>query len=84
MAEEAGRAIDAAQIGLAGQHRTNAFLAATAALTVAREAASTIRQAESVGMEKAEQTLSAPSRAALEHSGRLLIEMHRHAPEAET
>jgi len=84
MAEEAGRAIDAAQIGLAGQHRTNAFLAATAALTVAQEAASAIRQADSVGMEKTEQTLSAASRAALEQSGRLLIEMHRHAPEAET
>lgn len=42
MVAEAGRAIDAAQIGLAGQHRTNAFLAAVAALTVTEEAASAI------------------------------------------
>jgi hypothetical protein len=42
MVAEAGRAIDAAQIGLAGQHRTNAFLAAAAALTVTEEAASAI------------------------------------------
>lgn len=84
MAEEAGRAIDAAQIGLAGQHRTNAFLAATAALAVAQEATNAIRESGSVGKEKAEHTLSAPSLAALERSGRLLIEMHRQVPEAET
>lgn len=42
MVAEAGRAIDAAQIGLAGQHRTNAFLAAVAALAVTEEAASAI------------------------------------------
>ena len=42
MVAEAGRAIDAAQISLAGQHRTNAFLAAAAALTVTEEAASAI------------------------------------------
>ena len=42
MVAEAGRAIDAAQIGLAGQHRTNAFLAAVAALTVTEDAASAI------------------------------------------
>lgn len=84
MAEEAGRAIDAAQIGLAGQHRTNAFLAATAALAVAQEATNAIREPGSVGKEMAGHTLSAPSLAALERSGRLLIEMHRQVPEAET
>lgn len=38
MIAEAGRAIDAAQIGLADQHRTNAFLAAADALVAAEEA----------------------------------------------
>jgi hypothetical protein len=45
MVAEAGRAIDAAQIGLAGQHRTNAFLAAVAALAVTEETASAIADA---------------------------------------
>lgn len=81
MAEEAGRAIDAAQIGLAGQHRTNAFRAATAALAVAQEATNGIRQAGSSEKAGTEPALSAASLAALEQSGRLLIEMHRHAPE---
>ena len=80
MAEEAGRAIDAAQIGLAGQHRTNAFLAATAALAVAQETADGIRR-EMSGEEKT--ALSAASLAALEESGRLLMEAHRQTPEAE-
>lgn len=83
MAEEAGRAIDAAQIGLAGQHRTNAFLAATAALAVAQEATNTIRETGPAEMDRARQTLSPPSLAALEQSGHLLIEMHRHTPETE-
>ena len=84
MAEEAGRAIDAAQIGLAGQHRTNAFRAATAALAVAQEATNGIRQAGSSEKAGTEPALSAASLAALEQSGRLLIEMHRHAPEEES
>lgn len=41
--EQAGRAIDAAQIGLAEQHRTNAFLAAAAACVTATGAAQEVR-----------------------------------------
>ncbi|MDR6758138.1 hypothetical protein J2Y48_003436 [Mycoplana sp. BE70] len=42
-AEQAGRAIDAAQIGLAEQHRTKAYLAAATACITAAEAAREIR-----------------------------------------
>ena len=79
MAGEAGRAIDAAQIGLAGQHRTNAFLAAAAALAAAEDAANALRQAAPEG----EASLSPHLAAILWESGRLRRDEHRRPPEEE-
>lgn len=75
---EAGRAVDAAQIGLADQHRTNAFLAAASALAVAHETANRIRAA--IG--RAEQPLPTHLAAALKETGRLRREAHRRPSEA--
>ncbi|HSX73572.1 MAG TPA: hypothetical protein VLG73_05165 [Shinella sp.] len=81
MTAEAGRAIDAAQIGLAEQHRTNAFLAAAAALAVAHEAASHLRLATDRTTQPA--PLPPALAAALRESGRLRREGHPHPPEEE-
>ena len=77
MIGEAGRAIDAAQIGLADQHRTNAFLAAAAALAVAHESAS------QAGMAAGLAPMPPPSHlsAALIESGRLRRRAHNDPPE---
>lgn len=80
MAGEAGRAVDAAQIGLAGQHRINAFLAAAAALAAAEDAASALRKA---GGATGDPSLSARLAAILQESGRLRREEHRRPPEEE-
>ena len=81
MAGEAGRAIDAAQIGLAGQHRTNAFLAAAAALAAAEDAADALRRA---GTAPAGEASPSPHLAAiLRESGRLRRDEHRRPPEEE-
>lgn len=84
MIAEAGRAIDAAQIGLADLHRTNAFLAAAAALVTAQEAAGEARAAaerESEG--QAVEGVPPALAALLEESGRLHLDAHRHPPEDE-
>jgi hypothetical protein len=81
MMAEAGRSIDAAQIGLADQHRTNAFLAATAALVVAHETASYVR----IAMDRTAQPAALPPSlvAALRKSDRLRRESPPHPPEPE-
>ena len=86
MLAEAGRTIDAAQIGLADQHRTNAFLAATAALAVARQAANDIRTATGRPQDKGfvSGDVSPRLAAALRESGRLRREAHRHPPEEDS
>ncbi len=81
MAGEAGRAVDAAQIGLAGQHRTNAFLAAAAALAAAEDAADALRQAGTAPAGEA--SLSPHLAAILRESGRLRRDEHRRPPEEE-
>lgn len=81
MMAEAGRAIDAAQIGLADQHRTNAFLAATAALAVAHEAAGHVRMAADRNAQPAD--LPPSLAAALRESGQLRRQGHPHPPEQE-
>lgn len=65
MVAEAGRAVDAAQLGLAAHHRTNAFHAAVAALSAARESA---------GLPEVPEAL-------LVESGEMLREAHRQPPE---
>jgi alkylation response protein AidB-like acyl-CoA dehydrogenase len=77
MMAEGGRAIDAAQIGLADQHRTNAFLAAAAALAVAQEAGRTI-DAVLAGQAEPGLGLSQQAVAALEESGRAHLHARRH------
>lgn len=86
MIAEAGRTVDAAQIGLADQHRTNAFLAAAAALAVAQQAANDIRTATGQPQSKSYTSgdVSPQLEAALRESGRLRREAHRHPPEAES
>ena len=79
MLAEAGRAIDGAQIGLADQHRTNAFLAAVDALAVAEDAEAAIRPASGG------QVRTAPHLAALlEESGARRLAERRRQPHAET
>lgn len=72
---DAGRAIDAAQIGLADQHRINAFQASASALAsaqaVAHDAASAGREAP------ADIPLTAQAMEALAESGRITIDAHR-------
>jgi hypothetical protein len=77
MIAEGGRAVDAAQIGLADQHRTNAFLAAAAALAVAQEAGRTI-DAVLAGQAEPGLGLSQQAVAALEESGRAHLHARRH------
>lgn len=79
MLAEAGRAIDGAQIGLADQHRTNAFLAAVDALAAAEDAEVSIRQAAG------NESRSAPHLAGfLKESGALRLAEHRRQPHEET
>lgn len=78
---EAGRAADAAQIGLADQHRTNAFHAAAAALLTAQEAAGDARMAAERGTGAADEHLPAAIAAVLTESGRLHLEALRRPPE---
>ncbi|MCQ4630070.1 acyl-CoA dehydrogenase family protein [Shinella sp. CPCC 100929] len=80
MVAEAGRAIDAAQIGIADQHRTNAFLAATAARAVAQEAADHLRAA---GGGAQQEGLPSHLAEALRQSGRLRREAHRNPEDGE-
>lgn len=81
MMAEAGRTIDAAQIGLADQHRTNAFLAATAALVVAHETASHAH----IALDRTAQPTALPPSlaAALLKSDRLRRQVYPHPPEPE-
>lgn len=83
MIAEAGRAIDAAQIGLAEQHRTNAFLAAAAALAVAQETTRDIRASANrpAGVAAKAADLPPALSAVLRESGRLHREAHRQPPE---
>lgn len=80
MIAEAGRAIDAAQIGLAEHHRTNAFLAAAAALVIAREASNHAKDMESVRSGDATSTDDLPARllSALHESAQIHLDLHRH------
>ncbi|WP_411037160.1 acyl-CoA dehydrogenase family protein [Shinella sp. BYT-45] len=82
---EAGRTIDAAQIGLAEQHRTNAFLAAASAFTVAEEVAGQIRRASGESGWKPPLTESpSPHVAAiLQESGTLRREEYRRQQDRE-
>ncbi|MBN9053431.1 acyl-CoA dehydrogenase family protein [Shinella sp. NM-101] len=86
MTAEAGRAIDAAQIGLADQHRTNAFLAAVAALAAAEEAAAAILRVSDPPGEGTVLTasLSPHLRAILGESGELFRTENRRQPETES
>ncbi|WP_430441389.1 hypothetical protein [Shinella sp.] len=81
MMAEAGRTIDAAQIGLADQHRTNAFLASTAALAVAHEAANHARKA--IDRSPSPVAVSPFLATVLQESGRLRRQGHPHPPEQE-
>jgi hypothetical protein len=83
MIAEAGRAIDAAQIGLADQHRTNAFLAAASALAVAQEALRSVKDAVSGIADLETDRLSPQALVALEESGRINLDAHRRGPDAE-
>jgi alkylation response protein AidB-like acyl-CoA dehydrogenase len=77
MIAEAGRAIDAAQIGLAELHRTNALLAAASALAVAQEAT---RHVQITRGELSDQPPLAESHpllaAALLESGQIHLDAH--------
>jgi hypothetical protein len=83
MIAEAGRAIDAAQIGLAEQHRTNAFLSAAAALAVAQEISRDIQASAGRSSDDMAKTadLSPALAAVLRESGRLRHEAHRQPPD---
>ncbi|MGQ3214950.1 MAG: acyl-CoA dehydrogenase family protein [Shinella sp.] len=85
MIAEAGRAIDAAQIGLAEHHRTNAFLAAAAALAIAREASDHVKDAETARSGDAASTGGLPGHllSALQESGQIHLELHRHRDDGE-
>lgn len=79
MIAEAGRAIDAAQIGLADHNRTNAFLAAVSALSAAQESE---QQAEAaIRGDDVSRQLAPHVVAALAESGMIVIEAHAHPPE---
>jgi alkylation response protein AidB-like acyl-CoA dehydrogenase len=72
---DAGRAIDAAQIGLADQHRINAFQASASALASAQ---ALTYEAVSAGQEPpADVQLTAQAMEVLEQSGRITIDAHR-------
>jgi alkylation response protein AidB-like acyl-CoA dehydrogenase len=86
MIAEAGRAIDAAQIGLAEHHRTNAFLAAAAALAIAREASGHVRDAETTQSDAEVSTDGLPAHvfSALHESGQIHLDRHRHPQDDES
>lgn len=86
MIAEAGRAIDAAQIGLAEHHRTNAFLAAAAALTIAREAFENVKQAEAARAGETASTDGIPTHllSALHESGQIQLALHQHREDRES
>ena len=83
MIAEAGRAIDAAQIGLADQNRTNAFLAAASALAVAQEALQHIKTVAGGASDPATDQLSTQAIEALQESGRINLDAYRRRPEAD-
>lgn len=83
MIAEAGRTIDAAQIGLADQHRTNAFLAAASALAIAQEALGHLRSALGTPDSTSMSNHASPLAAALQEIGRLRLDAHRNPPEEE-
>lgn len=83
MIAEAGRAIDAAQIGLADQHRTNAFLAAASALAVAQEALRSVKDAAGGIADPETGRLSPQALVALEESGRINLDAHRRGPDGD-
>lgn len=83
MIAEGGRAIDAAQIGLADQHRTNAFLAAASALAVAQEALQTVRDTATGASNPEAGRLSPQAIIALEESGRINLDARRRAQDLE-
>jgi len=78
---EAGRAIDAAQIGLADQHRTNAFHAAAAARLTAQETAGEALTAAERGSDAAARHLPPAVAALLDESGRLHLDALKRPPE---
>lgn len=84
MLAEAGRAVDAAQIGLAEMHRSNAFLAAVAALSVAEETFREIRRAASPeGQSLLTENLSPKLCAILQESGELRRADRQRGPDEE-
>lgn len=81
MAAEAGRAVDAAQIGLAETHRTNAFLAAASAIAVAEDTLAEIRRSSSGPAALPADSLSPHLSDILRESGELRRQEHRRQPE---